>query len=142
MGGLVFCTLSALPGFIIVAYWLLVNRQFATYGDFFMVDKIRFLCEKNNTNIKALERELGLGNGTIRRWDERSPSIDKVVLVANHFGVPISALLDDEKSPTSGEIGPSKQDLLNLIDTMEMSELAEVMQKLAETIQKRAKGRD
>ena len=58
-----------------------------------MVSQIRELCEKNNTSIKALEKTLGLGNGTIRRWDKQSPSIDKVILVAEYFGVSVSFLM-------------------------------------------------
>lgn len=62
-----------------------------------MVDEIRDLCKKHNTNVKVLEKELGFGNGTIRKWDEQSPSLERVLKVAKHFGVSISELTGEEQ---------------------------------------------
>lgn len=75
-----------------------------------MVDEIKILCKKAKTNIKALERELGLGNGTIRRWDEKNPSVDKVILVANYFHVPISEIVGGEVTEQK-ESGLSEKDI-------------------------------
>ncbi|WP_164473151.1 helix-turn-helix domain-containing protein [Clostridium sp. E02] len=44
-------------------------------------------------NIKTLERELGIENGTIRRWDERSPQCDKIVRVAEYLHVSLDWLI-------------------------------------------------
>lgn len=55
-----------------------------------MVEIIRQLCDENNTSFKALERELGFGNGTIRRWDTSCPTMDKVIAVADRFGVSVA----------------------------------------------------
>lgn len=62
-----------------------------------MVAEIRELCKKNGTSIKALEKELGFGNGTISRWDKNAPAIDKVQAAANYFNVPLSYLTGEEK---------------------------------------------
>lgn len=61
-----------------------------------MVDTIKTLCDQENTSIKAIERELGLGNGTIRKWDKSYPSVDKALKVAKRFGVSIEYLIDPE----------------------------------------------
>lgn len=46
--------------------------------------------------IKALEEICNLGNGTIRRWDKNSPSLDKVKRVASFFGVTLDELTREE----------------------------------------------
>ena len=105
-----------------------------------MVAEIKALCEKNNTSIKELERELGLGNGTIRRWDDKIPSVDKALLVANYFHVPLSDLvggLPDKKSPTQERVGPKKRELLDALERMETSDLLDFIQKATKAIQRR-----
>lgn len=62
-----------------------------------MVDEIKKLCQKNNTNIKQLEKTLELSNGSIRKWDEKLPSYDKVIKVTNYFNITIEELLDYKK---------------------------------------------
>lgn len=70
-----------------------------------MVSEIRELCKQNNTSVKALEEELGFGNGAIRRWDVNAPSYDRIEKVAKKFNVPVSFFLKNEKlnaeEPTS-----------------------------------------
>lgn len=61
-----------------------------------MVTEIKRLCKINNISIKALEEKLHFGNGSIRRWDECSPSVDKVFALSQFFGVPIERLLGVE----------------------------------------------
>lgn len=58
-----------------------------------ILDNIKILCEENNTNVFAVERELGFGRGTIRRWDTNSPSADKLEKVAYYFNVSMDWLV-------------------------------------------------
>jgi len=60
-----------------------------------MVEKIKLLCQAEGISIAALEKKLEIGNGTISRWDESSPSISKVSAVAKYFGITIDSLLVD-----------------------------------------------
>lgn len=60
-----------------------------------LVENIRCLCRERGVSIQQLERELGFGNGTIRRWGENAPSVDKVKAVADYFGVTVDELLTD-----------------------------------------------
>jgi len=64
-----------------------------------LVERIQGLCSKNNTTLIGLEREIGLGRGTIRNWDTNSPSIDKVQKVADFFDVSIDEILDRPYNP-------------------------------------------
>lgn len=61
-----------------------------------MLKNIKDLCAKHNVSIQKLEKTLCFGNGTISRWDENRPSVDKVKLVADYFGCTVDELLKEE----------------------------------------------
>ena len=52
-----------------------------------IVDRIEVLCRNSATNITALEKELGLGHGRIRKWKDHSAQSDSVALIAQKFNV-------------------------------------------------------
>ena len=54
---------------------------------------IRQLCTEKGISLWALERELGLGNGSIAKWESRSPRVENLKLVADYFGVTVDDLL-------------------------------------------------
>jgi hypothetical protein len=58
-----------------------------------LVGRVQDLCSSKNTTLIGLEREIGLGRGTIRNWDKNSPSADKIQKVAEYFGVSTDFLL-------------------------------------------------
>ena len=58
-----------------------------------LFENVMALCHANGTNIAKLERECGLANATIRRWETCIPNIDSLAKVADHFGVSIDSLL-------------------------------------------------
>ena len=62
-----------------------------------ILKKILELAEKNNISVSCLEKTLGFGNGTIKKWGESSPSVDKLKKVADYFGVSIEYFLEQEK---------------------------------------------
>lgn len=51
------------------------------------------LCRQRGISIAKLEREVGIGNGTIGKWGKSSPTVDSLKKVADHFGVSVDALL-------------------------------------------------
>lgn len=63
-----------------------------------ILENIRRLCSKKPVSIARLERETGIGNGTINRWDKVSPSIDNVRKVADYFGVSVDTLISDMRA--------------------------------------------
>lgn len=58
-----------------------------------ILDNIKALCKANGTNITALEKAVGLGFGTIYKWDKVSPSVANLKLVADYFSVTVDDLL-------------------------------------------------
>lgn len=83
-----------------------------------MVEKINQLCKQKNLSIASLEKELGYGNGTIRKWDKSQPSISKVLNVANRLEVPINYLITEDDIPSK-----DVNDLMNSIRNFNSSQL-------------------
>ena len=58
-----------------------------------IVDRLQTIAKKRGTTFKQLEREIGLGNGTLRRWEEQSPRLDKLTMVADFLQVSLDYLV-------------------------------------------------
>ena len=64
------------------------------------------ITSKTELKLAQIERELGFGNGTIRKWDTSLPSIDKVVAVANLINVSVDYLAGREERKKESTIIP------------------------------------
>ena len=62
---------------------------------FLIFENILRLCKERNITISRLEKEVGLGNATVRGWEESTPKVDKLKLVADFFGVTVDDLLKE-----------------------------------------------
>lgn len=58
-----------------------------------LFENIQSLCKKRKITFAQLERELGFGNGTIRKWNTASPSVEKLERLADYFQVSTDLLL-------------------------------------------------
>lgn len=77
-----------------------------------IVDNIRIISkERNIPNIATLERTIGLGNGTIAKWDRQSPSCAKLQLVAEYLDCSIDTLVTG-KNPIDYSLPIDEQQLL------------------------------
>lgn len=65
-----------------------------------MYNQILILCGIAGISIARLERDTGLGNGTIRRWKTGNANIENVKRVAEYFGVSVDKLLSQENATT------------------------------------------
>lgn len=55
--------------------------------------RIQQLCAEKKITISRVERECGLANAAIRKWENSSPSTESLVKVADYFGISTDALL-------------------------------------------------
>lgn len=76
-----------------------------------IVDRIKQKCKEMNTSMNALEKELKLGNGTIRLWDIKDPGSSKVILVANRLGCSLDWMLTGKEA---SDLTPEEQKLVDL----------------------------
>ena len=59
-------------------------------------ERVKALCRANGITVQQLEKEIGLSNGTISKWDRYNPRMDKLTAVATFFGVPAESLMGGE----------------------------------------------
>ena len=45
-------------------------------------DKIKTICNSKGISIRSVEKEAGLSNGAISKWNDASPTVDKLQAVA------------------------------------------------------------
>lgn len=75
-----------------------------------IVERIKSLCITENITIKELERIIQISNGSIRHWNEKMPSVERVLLVADYFKVSLDWLVTGKES---GKLTPEEQQLID-----------------------------
>jgi transcriptional regulator with XRE-family HTH domain len=58
-----------------------------------IVNSIKKLCDKNNIPIGQFEKEAGLSKGLISKWKEKTPSLDKIISIADYFNVSVDEVI-------------------------------------------------
>ena len=62
--------------------------------------RVEELCKRRGITVNKLEKDIPiLGQGSIKGWDKHMPSIDRVVAVADYFGVTVDYLVGYEGDP-------------------------------------------
>lgn len=85
-------------------------------------DRIKELCNRRGITISKLESDLGFGNSSIKKWERTSsPSVDKVIKVANYFDVSCDYLLG--RSDIEGSA-------VDMIEDTEVVNLKRAIQKM------------
>lgn len=75
-----------------------------------IVERIKSLCITENITIKELERIIQISNGSIRHWNEKTPSVERVLLVADYFKISLDWLVTGKES---GKLTPEEQQLID-----------------------------
>lgn len=55
--------------------------------------EIKKKCEERNISFSCLEKETGIGNGVIAKWENGNPRVDTLKKVADFFGCTIDELM-------------------------------------------------
>lgn len=77
-------------------------------------DRIKEVCKEKGISVSKIEKDIGLGNGTIGKWGKngRTPTHDRLVLVAKYLGVSVSYLTgetdEENPPPLSVDLGDGK----------------------------------
>lgn len=58
-------------------------------------ENVKKICDKKGINISQLEKEAGLGNGTIGGWRNSAPRVDSLQAVAKVLKVKMEKLLQE-----------------------------------------------
>lgn len=66
-----------------------------------LLERVKYLCNKYEVTIYALEKATGLSDSSVKRWNRSVPSGDKLLKVARYFGVSVDFLLGNTDNPKS-----------------------------------------
>jgi transcriptional regulator with XRE-family HTH domain len=69
-----------------------------------LTERIKYLASQKKENFTSIERALGFGQGTIRRWDTSNPSVDKLIKLANFLSVSTDWLLGMEREADKASV--------------------------------------
>lgn len=69
-----------------------------------LYEKIKELAALKRISIRQLEEQIGIANGTIRRWGKTNPSMGAITKVADYFNVSVDYLLGREEEIKNGPI--------------------------------------
>lgn len=102
------------------------------------IDKINYFLVKQNKTGADLSRALGLSNSVYSQWNTKKtkPRKSKLRAIAEYLGVTIEDLLPDdlqkgkENPYIQEDIGPNKQNVLNLIDDLSEAEAALLLERI------------
>lgn len=75
-----------------------------------IVERIKWKIKQRNISIKTYEKELGIGNGTIAKWEKQMPRIDKLILVADNLQVSLDWLVFGKEN---AELNKEERQLLD-----------------------------
>lgn len=75
-----------------------------------IVERIKLKTKEKGSNIAQLEKQLDIGNGVIRRWNDRNPSAEQVYKVAVCLNTTVEWLLTGKEA---AELSPEEQALVD-----------------------------
>jgi len=81
-----------------------------------LFERIKEIASEQGLNIKNIEENAGLGNGTIRRWGTSPPSADKLFKIANMLNTTCEYLMTGESNSTT--ISSEDTEWLSLIHSL------------------------
>lgn len=58
-----------------------------------IVDSIKKLCKDKSITVSQLEKEIGLSQGLVSKWMNTTPSLDKIVDIADYFHVSLDEVV-------------------------------------------------
>lgn len=77
-------------------------------------NSIKRICKDNNITVSQLEKELNISAGLISRWSKTSPSLDKIVDIADYFYISIDELIGREIK----KMDTTKNSVISFVDTL------------------------
>jgi transcriptional regulator with XRE-family HTH domain len=84
-----------------------------------LTERIKMLAEPMHMTFASIERDIGIGRGTIRKWDQNCPAADKLLKVANLLNTTMDFLMVGQTSePSSITITSDDAEWLSLIHSL------------------------
>lgn len=86
---------------LIVEYFLKYSNikrinSFICGGIMILYERIKLICSEKGLSISNLEKAAGLSNGSIRKWNRLSPTVDNLIAVSRILGFTLDELLGEK----------------------------------------------
>lgn len=88
-----------------------------------LVNNIKKICQERQISISQLERDLYMSSGLISRWAKNIPTLDRVMDIADYFGVSLDVLTRDPAAAHS-----SNRTLQILLNTLYQQSIDSVIE--------------
>ncbi|WP_429949330.1 hypothetical protein IGJ55_002128 [Enterococcus sp. AZ170] len=63
-----------------------------------LYENVKVEAAKKGISIRKIEQELEFSNGSISKWNDSVPSVDKIQKVAKFLGITIEKLLEQKQT--------------------------------------------
>lgn len=80
-----------------------------------LTERIKSLADPLHMTFASIERDVGIGRGTIRKWDANCPAADKLLRVANLLNTTMDFLMTGEADNSFSFLTNSDAEWLTLI---------------------------
>jgi transcriptional regulator with XRE-family HTH domain len=70
------------------------RRKYSKGGIMLIYDKIKEICKEKGVSVASVEKKAGLSNGAISKWNNASPTVDKLNAVAKILKVKVDKLFE------------------------------------------------
>lgn len=77
-------------------------------------ERIKRLCEENETSVNALELNIGVSKGSLCKIDSHKPSVDKIQKIAEELNTSIDYLIYGKERILTPKFSEDEVELLNL----------------------------
>lgn len=94
----------------------------------------RELCKKNNISISKLNEDCGFSKNFINEMEKKSasPSIDKVIIIADYFNVSLDSLVNRNNDTSNIQSNGLASYVLNYFNNLDEEEQVEMVLNLQE----------
>lgn len=80
-----------------------------------LVERIKLLANQKGISLKELQRQTGLSTGAIWSWDNYSPTVKKLIPIAEYFGVSLDYLCGLDEIPCIQDYPQNVKILIHMI---------------------------
>ena len=80
-----------------------------------LTERIKSLADPLHMTLASIERDVGIGRGTIRKWDTNCPAADKLLKVANLLNTTMDFLMTGKDNNNFSFLSSNDKEWLSLI---------------------------
>ena len=93
-----------------------------------LFNRLNGIIKQKNLTFARIEKDLSFGNGSLKRWEFSSPSIDKVILLANYLNISLEWLATGKNNEAT--LSENETELLHIFSQFSDREQIKIIGQL------------